>query len=344
MTKRGGFPLGARGNDVPNLHLVVGDDDAIDQQFHQLSALGTRELVQGRLHLPAKRFESLGQSREIHLWLRLSLQLAQLLRQALLGLGHLLSCAFELVAPDDLGQIDLQQAGLLPFELREGVTEGLPPGLERLGQPFATVGPREFMGHERWLSQDSTEILPDQLVQGPGRGKARRAAFALRRPQRIGPTAAEIVVVPRGKGTSHTRQLTLATADQATEQVLMGGVVPTSHVGMACQPGMGRRKGLLANDGRHRDGNPFVGRGRPMTVPRAHRAQGGLTDARRHWTGALTVGRAGVDRRTEDPPHRGHIPVWPPAWRRDLVVGQTLGHAIEGGRRLGVGSPMQRSG
>jgi hypothetical protein len=204
MTKRGGFPLGACGDDVPNLHLVGGDDDAIDQQFHPLSALGERELVQGRLHLPAKRFESLGQGRDIHLLLRLSLQLAQLLRQSLLGLDHLLSCALALVAPDDLGQIDLQHVGLLPFELREGVTEGLPPGLERLGQPFATVGTRECMGHERWLSQDSAEILPHQLVHGPGRGQARRAAFALRRPQRIGSTAAEIVVVPRGKGTSHT--------------------------------------------------------------------------------------------------------------------------------------------
>jgi hypothetical protein len=344
MTKRDGFPLGACGDDVPNLHLVVGDDDAIDQQFHQLSALGKRELVQGRLHLPAKRVESLGQGSDIHLLLRLRLQLAQLLRQALLGLGHLLSFAFELVAPDDLGQIDLQQAGLLPFELCEGFTEGLPPGLERLGQPFATVGPREFMGKERWLSQDSTEILPDQLIQDPGRGKARRAAFALRRPQRIGPTAAEIVVVPRGKGTSHTRQLTLATADQATEQVLMGGVVPTSHLGIACQPGLGRRKGLLTNDGRHRDGNPFVGRGRPMTVPRAHGAQGGLTDARGHWTGALAIGRAGVDRRAKDTTHGGHIPAWPPAWSRELVVGQTLGQAIEGGRRLGIGIPRKDLG
>jgi hypothetical protein len=98
------------------------------------------------------------------------------------GLAPLLSCALELVAPDDLGQLDLQQAGLLSFEWREGVTEGLPPGLERLGPPFATVGTREFMGNQCGLSQDAAESLPPQLVQGRGRGKARRAAFALRRP------------------------------------------------------------------------------------------------------------------------------------------------------------------
>ena len=53
MKKRGGLSFGARGDDVPNLHLVVGDDDAIDQQSHPWSVVGTRELIQGRLHLLA---------------------------------------------------------------------------------------------------------------------------------------------------------------------------------------------------------------------------------------------------------------------------------------------------
>jgi hypothetical protein len=234
MTKWGGFPLGARGDHVPNLHLIIGDDDAIDQQFYQLSALGKRESVQGRLHFSAKCFESLGQSRDIHLLLRLRLQLTQLLRQASLGLGHLLSFAFELVTPDDLGQIDFQQAGLLPFDLGEGVAQGLPSGLEGLGQPFAAMGTRQFMGNELGFGQDPAEILPDQCIEGPGRGKACRAALPLRSSQGVGPTAANVIVVPRRQGTPHTGQLTLATADQAAEQILMGGVVPAGHVGIAC--------------------------------------------------------------------------------------------------------------
>jgi Domain of unknown function (DUF4372)/Transposase DDE domain len=233
MTTWGSVPFGVRGDHVPNLHLIVGDDDTIDQQFYQLSALGKGQLVQGRLHLSAKRFESLGQSRDIHLLLRLRVQLTQLLRQALLGLGHLLSFALELVTPDDLGQIDFQQAGLLPFELGEGVMQGLPSGLQGLGQPFAAVGTRQFMGDERGLGQDPAEILPDQLVQGPRRGQACRAALPLSRPQGVGPTAAAVIVVPRGQGTPHTGQLTLATADQAAAQVLMGGVVPAGHLGIA---------------------------------------------------------------------------------------------------------------
>ena len=128
MTKRGGFALGARGDHIANLHLAIGDDDSINQPFYQWSALGKRELVQGRLHLLAKRFESLGQSRDVHPWLRLRVQLAQLLRQAVLGLGHLRSFPFELATPDDLGQIDLQQAGLLPFKRCESLPESLPAG------------------------------------------------------------------------------------------------------------------------------------------------------------------------------------------------------------------------
>ena len=79
MTKWGGFSLGARGDHIANLHLVMGDDDVIDEQLYQLSALGKRELVQGGLQPPAKGLQALGQGGGIHLLLRLSLELAQLL-------------------------------------------------------------------------------------------------------------------------------------------------------------------------------------------------------------------------------------------------------------------------
>lgn len=344
MTKWGGFSLGARGDHRANLHLVMGDDDVIDEQLHQVSALGKRELVQGGLQPLAQGLDALGQGGDIHLLLRLSLELAQLLGQAVLGVRHLLAFALELVTPNDLCQIDFQQPGLLPFELSEGVTQRLPPGLQGLGEPRPAVGPCEGMRDEGWLAQDSAQILPDQLVQGAGWGKTRRAALAPGRSQRIGPTAAERVVRAWGKGAPRTGQLTLAATDQAAEQVVMRGVVPAGHVGIACQAGLGRREGLLVDDGRHGDGDPLLGGGRPMTVPRPHRPQGGLADAGGHRAGALAVGGAGVDRRTEDAPHRGDIPARSPARRGDVVVGEALGHAIEGGRCLRVGSPTQRSG
>ena len=344
MTKRGGFSCGARGDHGANLHRVMGDADVIDQHFPQGSALGTRELVQGGLQPPAKGREPLGQEGDIHLWLRLRLELAPWLRQAVLGPHHLLSCAFECIAPNDLRQVDFPQPGWLPFELGAGITQGLAPGLQGLGQPCPAVSTRQFMGDERGLGQDPAQILPAQLVQGAGRGKACRAALSSSRPQGIGPTAAEIVVRAWGQGAPQTRQLTRATTHQAPEPVVMRGVVPAGHVGLPRQAGLGRGKGLQADDGRHGDGDPLLGRGRPMTVPRPHRAQGGAADARRHRAGAFAVGGARVDRRTEDTLHRGHMPAWPPAWRRDLVVGQTLSHAIEGGRRLGGGRPRTDRG
>jgi hypothetical protein len=92
----------------------------------------------------------------------------------------------------------------------------------------------------------------------------------------------------------------------------MRGVVPAGHLGIPRQPGLGRRERLLADDRRHRDRNPLVGRGRPMTGPRPDRAHGGATDTGGHRTGASAVGGARIDRRAEDPPHRGDMPAWPP--------------------------------
>jgi hypothetical protein len=344
MTKWGGFSLGACGDHIANLHLVMGDDDVIDEPLYQWSALGTRELVHGGVQPPAKGLQALGQGGGIHLWLRLRLELAQLLGQALLGVHHLLSCALELVTPNDLRQIDFEPPGLLPFELGEGLPEGLPPGLQGLGQPFASMRSRECMHNEGWLAQDPAQILPDPRVQGSGRGKPRRAALSPGRPQRLGPTAAARVVIAGGQGAPRTGQLTRAATDHAAEPVCMRGVVPAGHVGMARQAGLGRREGLLVDEGRHGDGDPLLGWGRPMTVPWPHRPQGGLAEAGGHRASALAVGGARVHRRAENAPHRGDMPAWPPAWRRDVIVGEALGHTIEGGRCLRVGSPTQRCG
>jgi hypothetical protein len=282
MTEGGGFPLGSRGDDVPNLHLVVGDDDAIDDPCYQLSALGKREVVQGRLHFPAKRFESLRQGGNIHLLLRLRLELAQLLDPAVLNVDHLLSFGLKLITPDALAQLERQPARLLEVEPGESIAQGLPPGLQGLEQPGPIAGTRQFMGDERWRSQDPAQLLPDQGVQGSGRGHASLAAVAPGGPPDIASTATAIVGIIRGDRAPRTRQLTLATSDQVAEQVFVRSVVPAGHLGVALHPGLGRRKRLRADEGRHRDGNPGFGRGRPRPAPRPHRAQGGVADVGGH--------------------------------------------------------------
>src|SRR4029450_10783874 len=66
-----------------------------------------RGRAQGGFRPPAKGLQALGQGGGIHLLLRLSLELAQLLGQAMLRVRHLLSFALELVTPHELRQIYL---------------------------------------------------------------------------------------------------------------------------------------------------------------------------------------------------------------------------------------------
>jgi hypothetical protein len=50
MTKTPARTVGAERDSIADLHLVVGDHDAVDQQFHELSALGEVGLGQPALH------------------------------------------------------------------------------------------------------------------------------------------------------------------------------------------------------------------------------------------------------------------------------------------------------
>jgi SRSO17 transposase len=178
MTKGGGFPRRTGWHDVPNLDLAIGDDDAIDEQFDQMSALGESEVFQGRLKALAEAGDSFRQFGHIDLPLHLSIQLAQLLGQPVLCLLHLLSFTLEFVPADYLRQIGIQQPRLLALKLSQGILEGLAAGLQRLRQPFAQLRPFQFVGDQGRLGQHLAEILPDQFIQGGRRNVARRTALA----------------------------------------------------------------------------------------------------------------------------------------------------------------------
>jgi hypothetical protein len=126
MTKGGGFPRRTGWQDIPNLNLVVCDDDTIDKQFDQLPSLGEIQAVQGRLDALAECSHSFGQFGHIDLALRLGIQLAQLLGQPIVCLLHLLPFTLEFVAANNFGQVGIQQPRLLAVELGEGILERLP--------------------------------------------------------------------------------------------------------------------------------------------------------------------------------------------------------------------------
>ena len=141
MTKWGGFAFGPRGHHIADFHLYIVDDDAINEQFHQLSALSKCQVVERWLHALAKRLNALGQGRHIHMLLCLGIKLPQLLPQAMLGLCHLLTSALELLTLDHLCQVEIEQPSLLAFKLREDVAQRLSARLQGLGQPCAHLRP-----------------------------------------------------------------------------------------------------------------------------------------------------------------------------------------------------------
>src|SRR5690606_14246037 len=106
MTKREFLPLGTGGNHVPDLHLAVVEDDAVNQQFYQLSALSKVQLLEGRTDTLAKGLHAPGELRDIELLLSLRLQLALLLPEPVLRLIQLRSFPFEFLPRDDLRQKD----------------------------------------------------------------------------------------------------------------------------------------------------------------------------------------------------------------------------------------------
>ena len=177
MTKWGGFAVGASRHHIADFHLRIVDDDAINEQFHQLSALSKCQVVECRMHALAKCLDPLGQSRNIDVLLGLGIELPQLLPQAMLGLGHLLAFAFEFLTLDHLRQVQIEQPRLLAFKLREDVTQRLASRLQGLGQPCAHLRPLQFMGESGWAPARR------------GRGPARRVHLRLE-PGHSGPCSA----------------------------------------------------------------------------------------------------------------------------------------------------------
>lgn len=55
MTKDGCFTLWAGRDDGMNLHLLIADNDTIDQELHQLPLLGKIQLFKGCLEPSAER-------------------------------------------------------------------------------------------------------------------------------------------------------------------------------------------------------------------------------------------------------------------------------------------------
>ncbi len=76
MTKERMFSFGAGRDHIPNFYLAIIDDDTVNQQFHQLPALGEGKFFKRRCDALAEGAEALCQRRNVDLFLCLPIQLA----------------------------------------------------------------------------------------------------------------------------------------------------------------------------------------------------------------------------------------------------------------------------
>ncbi len=249
--------------------------------------------------------------------------------------------AFEFIPANHFRQIDLEQAGLLAFQLRQRSAQRALAILQCLREPFASLGPGQFMGYKLRIGQNAAKILPDQQVQRRGWRIARRRAFALRRAQSIPAPATAIVGIASAGQASGTGQATLAATDEATQQVVLHLIIAPRPLLVLLQTLLGHIESLLANDSRHWDGDPFLFWRRLLAIARAHWLHGRLAPA--SWYGArpTTIRSPGIRRRTEDATHRGYIPAHTTPWGWDLPVIQRFSYPIQRSRCGWISIPSE---
>jgi hypothetical protein len=139
MTKPNGGTVAGGGEDVADLDLAIGDNDAVNQEFDERPPLLESRCVQSVADLGAKRLERLGDRAQGDMLLRYGVELALLSLQGLLSTGQLVCLAFKGRQGEDFGEIGVEQALLGHVQLRQGMAQRRLPGLQLLGQPVPTM-------------------------------------------------------------------------------------------------------------------------------------------------------------------------------------------------------------
>jgi hypothetical protein len=320
MTKTGLRASFAGWDDITDFHLAVVNDDAINEEFHQLSALGKNGLFQALLNTLAEGFNRSSYSRYFNSFPDLGFQLAQLRLESLVLPCYLLALALQFGQGDDFGQVSFQEAFVLPGQLSQGLLQGLVSRLQLLGQPLAALGALQGLSDQLRVGHQMAQVLPHQLIERCGGCVARRTSLALGGAQGICLAPTDVVAVARMATPSQATQLALAATDQTSQQVIVLRVVASRQLLIEGQSRLGLVKLLLTDDGRHGNGYPFLPGPGPMTLPRSDGQQGRLALSRRDGPGAISIGRAGVSGVLQDAPDGGHVPTLTPAGRRNPIV------------------------
>lgn len=107
MTKTDEFALGGGREDIANLDITIGDDDAINQKFDQLTLLLKGRVFQTSLDTLTEVFHVRHQPGEFVLALYLGGQQLELVLKRTLSLFHLLASSMVFDERNDTAQIGI---------------------------------------------------------------------------------------------------------------------------------------------------------------------------------------------------------------------------------------------
>jgi hypothetical protein len=259
-----GFPAGR--DHIANLHLLIGHDHAIDQQFHQFALRLEAGPLQTTPHALAELLDRRGQRRQVGATLGLVFQLPRLLRQGLAPLFQRATSAFVFGQRNDVDQVRLGQALELVFQTELALAELLASGLQFLRQPVPAMGPLQRVHDLLRLGQHRTQVLPDQLIERMGRGVTCRALHLRVTTGQMRSAWAQVIVIAWMQGAAGAAQPAVSAAHQRPQQIGVRRVMTTGKLAVEPEAGLDLFERLRRDDGRnarHRD--PFFPRHRHLT-------------------------------------------------------------------------------
>jgi len=310
MTKPDVWAIRGGRDHVPNLHIIVGHNHAVDEQFDQLPALGECRAVETLLYLSAKRLNTGRQAGEFLLAGLLGSQLVVLLRERRVFLLDIVATTLKLRQFQHTTQIRIRQPLALLSERVPRFEKVGAPRLHGLRKPRAAVRPRQCLGDALWMREHRAQVLPDERVQLIGGRKAGGTHLLTMRLRRLRLADTDIIGKVVAYRTGGAGKATVAATHQCPQQILIDRVVPAGERLILREFLAYLGELFLRDDGGHNgDVNPFGRRGRDGAGMRSsYRMRRRPADVWRTIVHAAGIDLARVGRIRQDAPQRGQPP------------------------------------
>jgi hypothetical protein len=194
--------------------------------------------------------------------------------------------------------------------------------VEFLGEPIATMGALQGIGHTCRGGQQLTQVLPDQRVKWLGRTLACLTTMIMLRIHRLGRAATHVVAMAMFRRAGDTGRLTHATADERSPSGVMGLVMARRLSFLERQFGLDPVEALLGDEWRNgRHPCPGFRCRRDLTVGRLPQGVG-RRPSDMGWPGVGTANIAPpcVGRVRSEPVQGGRTPAPIPSWSLDAEL------------------------